>query len=810
MFMSFSKKLIITSIILVGFVLSSVAAKGYAGVSADKLSPPVGKTATLGHVAKDLKKIGGRSEVAVGPASIIDYEELILPDKQATLGILRNPVPETIIEVVVSDHSSDTDTVVATIAEAQRIKKAAELKGFNNIIVFPVIQGELNDETLFILKEAGIDPAGLIFLAEDNVEDLLTALAEKEGIAKALHLTFNITLTDHSRLKLTGKNKNENLPILKERIIRVIDHHPISGEIKPTEAIYEEVGSTNTLIFERFVKSGVPIPKNAGLLMLSAILSDTKNLTGKTTTDRDKKAAEELRNILGYSEQEQKDLYIRQTDALNTIDVPEPLQKIFNSDHLRYYSKIKQEEPLDFSFTTLGLKFGEENLLKQLWPEILEHIKADMQKGNLEVAFFNLTHLNVEAGLDKSKLEELYVVGSRDNALEYIEAAQVPYVGEIEEVETPFKDTDIHVYKLNHKKGAARKETVNKITDYFSYIQPEDRVYSVSGGGALDNLVKEISEKAHEMLKKPVLKISVEKKSDYVVQVIWQFAGVTIRKNFKFDETAHIDVDEIVREVNIIKSYWEVNNFDLRKEEDYKNACEIITESLAGDELEFVIKRLLPEIKDELSKNKRIQRTENEPRVFLVTPDVFREGGIRNALRKAAELSSVMNIKVAFYGDKTTELNDILGIEKENIITAKNLDELLKELANRNIGPVNTIALIAPEDKDSDDSARLRKLGIRQIVTPGITTLAVAKGIKELFSDFDFVRQGFNEFMSKILIEDRIILPINSGAHMKIIDELKEGVFVFPDQVKPLPEVAKVIKEAIDTEIYKKFVEKFI
>lgn len=218
---------------------------------------------------------------------------------------------------------------------------------------------------------------------------------------------------------------------------------------------------------------------------------------------------------------------------------------------------------------------------------------------------------------------------------------------------------------------------------------------------------------------------------------------------------------------------------------------------------------------EKVSKTSGDTLKKDEPRVFLVTPDVFRKGGVRNVLRKAVELNKVANVKVAFYSDKTEELKDILGIENENIITARNLDELLKEISNRNIDPAKVIALVAsenkdPEDKDNDDSAKLKEAGIRQIVTPDIATLAMAKAIKELFSDFDFVRQAFNDFLSKILIEDKIILPINSFAHTEIIGELKEGVFVFSDQVELKPEITEAVQKVIDTETYKEFIKKFV
>lgn len=347
------------------------------------------------------------------------------------------------------------------------------------------------------------------------------------------------------------------------------------------------------------------------------------------------------------------------------------------------------------------------------------------------------------------------------------------------------------------------------------HIKAEDAVYSVTGGEALDNFVEKVIEVAPKTQESPLLKVSAEqKKEGNLVQTIWQFSGVTIRKNFKLDFLAATnDVKAFVEKFNeLTASVFEENNLALRKEAYDKCAIKLIalSEELSETTRDFVRTILLPKIEEELFNSKRIQKIEGEPRVFLVSSNLFKKGGVRNILRKVVELNKVANVKIALSGDKTREIQDILGIENENIITAKNLDELLKEFSNRNIESAKIIALIAPEDKDSDDSAKLKEAGIRQIVTPDMATLAMAKAIKELFSDFDFVRQAFNDFLSKILIEDKIILPINSFAHTEIIGELKEGVFVFSDQVELKPEITEAVQKVIDTETYKEFIKKFV
>ena len=596
---------------------------GEAGqVSLSMLTPPVGKTETLGDVARDLKKVGGGSNVAYGPAPIIDNEELILPDKQAILGMLRNPVFKTTYEVVISDYSSDTDTVVSAIAEAQRIKKAAELKGSSDVVVFPVIQGELNDETLFILRSAGINLDDLIFLAEDNVENLLTALAKKG-------FTLNITLTDHS--KLTGKKNN--LQILNGKIIRVIDHHPISDKIKPAEAIYEKVGSTNTLIFERFVKSGTPIPKNAGLLMLSAILSDTKNLV-VNTTDRDKKAAEELRNILGYTEQNQKNLFIRQTYALNTIKGSDSLRKILNPDNLRYFPSAESPK---YSFTTFRLNYDEKNLFfEELKPLIADYLYRDLRGRGLDVAFFNLTHLN-EQGALSSELEELYIIGTKDKVTAYMDATGIAYQDRLEKGAELGKD--VNIYQLKHKGQAPRKETVAKITGYFLKAE--------------QGKTPKISE----------VQASI---SRYIAST-------------KTQDTTNILLTELAQKLNIPKE--QLPDFT-KKFRDYVSAQKVSFEVLGGEQFSGFVDTV-----------KQTQEAVIEPLAVIVDAESFKTPGTYSTVLEALRLAGA-NFKIGLFGKGAENFKILLG-GSDNIVTAGTDKEAIAKLKEQG---VSRIKLWVPSD----------------------------------------------------------------------------------------------------------------
>ena len=81
-------------------------------------------------------------------------------------------------------------------------------------------------------------------------------------------------------------------------IVEILDHHHI-GSIEtrvPVRATFDPVGSTATLVVERFRQNGMVPSKPVATLLLGAILSDTVILNSPTTTERD-------HNVVGYLQQ---------------------------------------------------------------------------------------------------------------------------------------------------------------------------------------------------------------------------------------------------------------------------------------------------------------------------------------------------------------------------------------------------------------------------------------------------------------------------------------------------------------------------
>src|SRR3954464_5163988 len=83
-------------------------------------------------------------------------------------------------------------------------------------------------------------------------------------------------------------------------ILEILDHHHIGSiETKvPVTATFDPVGSTATLVIERFRQNGMEPSRSTATLLLGAILSDTVILNSPTTTERDHAAVAYLEQVL--------------------------------------------------------------------------------------------------------------------------------------------------------------------------------------------------------------------------------------------------------------------------------------------------------------------------------------------------------------------------------------------------------------------------------------------------------------------------------------------------------------------------------
>jgi manganese-dependent inorganic pyrophosphatase len=103
-----------------------------------------------------------------------------------------------------------------------------------------------------------------------------------------------VLLVDHAEVGQSIKG------VEKADVVEILDHHHV-GDIEtpsPIPATFDPVGSTATLVIERFKAAGLRPEESTAKMLLAAILSDTVILNSPTTTDRDREVVKVLEEFL--------------------------------------------------------------------------------------------------------------------------------------------------------------------------------------------------------------------------------------------------------------------------------------------------------------------------------------------------------------------------------------------------------------------------------------------------------------------------------------------------------------------------------
>lgn len=168
----------------------------------------------------------------------------------------------------IGHKSPDTDTVCSAIL-------LAELLNEYGINCEARVSGKLNNETKLVLDIAKIDAPKIMERADGK----------------------KILLVDHSEYsQMVDGMKNAE-------IVGIFDHHAVGNVETDAPIIYEalNVGSTATIIYKIMKDDGLRIEKRAAILIASAILSDTNNMTSSTVTELDCCALKETAKIAGIA-----------------------------------------------------------------------------------------------------------------------------------------------------------------------------------------------------------------------------------------------------------------------------------------------------------------------------------------------------------------------------------------------------------------------------------------------------------------------------------------------------------------------------
>ena len=155
-----------------------------------------------------------------------------------------------------------------------------------------------------------------------------------------------LVLVDHNEMTQAVSGADE------VTITEIIDHHRLGSLATQQPILFnnDPVGSTSTIIAELFRRDGLaPSPDIAGVLM-GGIISDTLNLQGPTTTEKDATLLAWLARLAGVDPRQLADLIF----SSGSVILANPPEKVVRSDF-----KVYEEDGVRFAVSQVEeLGFG--------------------------------------------------------------------------------------------------------------------------------------------------------------------------------------------------------------------------------------------------------------------------------------------------------------------------------------------------------------------------------------------------------------------------------------------------------------------
>ncbi len=185
--------------------------------------------------------------------------------------------------LVTSNIDPDLDGTASGYAYAEYLTKT----GKSNVNI--AFLGEFHEETKFVLEKFKIKHPKRV---------------------KDISLFEEVVLVDISEISTFQGRLNPH------KVSEIIDHRIVNGKegFPKAKVQIELVGSAATLVTERYINSNLDISFESGVLLYSAIVSNTINFKSKVTTSRDKEAAKWLQKKIKLPSKYWEELFNSKSD----------------------------------------------------------------------------------------------------------------------------------------------------------------------------------------------------------------------------------------------------------------------------------------------------------------------------------------------------------------------------------------------------------------------------------------------------------------------------------------------------------------
>jgi|GEM_PF-271170 len=181
-------------------------------------------------------------------------------------------------------------------------------------------------------------------------------------------------------------------------------------------------------------------------------------------------------------------------------------------------------------------------------------------------------------------------------------------------------------------------------------------------------------------------------------------------------------------------------------------------------------------------------------KALIVGPEFFNTGGVITLLQQVAELDK--DIKIVLYGAKSQGLKLLLG--NDAVITADTLDNVLVRLKNLGISSENIFFVGSSGDIQREGIAtQLKREKVRGIIGDQISTLVIARAIKELANNKD-ADDAFGQFYSALADADKNVIyrEVYSLNKQRMLRKLDEGIELLPPNMEMTKDKSDETREA--------------
>jgi manganese-dependent inorganic pyrophosphatase len=172
--------------------------------------------------------------------------------------------------------------------------------------------------------------------------------------------------------------------VAPEKVTEIIDHRAVNeaAAFPNAKAHIELVGAAATLVAEKFMQSTVAPSKESATLLFAGIISNTLNLKGSMTTDRDRKAVAWLNRVAQLPEDFWRELFMAKSDLAG-----EKLAHRIESDFAWFVMSGKRVGIAEIEM------IGAKKLLDERSGEVIQVLEKLKREMHLDIVFQNTIEL---------------------------------------------------------------------------------------------------------------------------------------------------------------------------------------------------------------------------------------------------------------------------------------------------------------------------------------------------------------------------------------------------------------------------------